>query len=301
MLASSISSLNPWYLAVTILLYYLALLLYSLRLSIIAHSMGLPLPLSVSFAANLSGVAFANLLPGFQVLGEAVKIAYVRWRLGRGAPEATAAIMYDKVVEAIPLTAIALAALASAPALKTYATAVAVLAVALVAGALLLWDHIVDAIAARLERRGYNIPADRLKGLLRNGRLTLTIAGLATATWLLIAARIYAACKAADIDVTPSQALLLTTAYIAASAPSATPGNLGLIEATMVIALKELVDTPTAKAVAAVAAERIASYLSATATGLLTVALTGAWDAVKPVITRRKRKPATNITRQDNK
>jgi len=277
----SLQSLNPAYLAATVALYYVALLLYSLRLVIIAGRLGLHKPLRVAYAANLAGVMAANLLPSMQVLGEAAKAAYVRWRLGRGLPEAIAAIIYDKVVEAVPLASIAMAGFASsAPHLHTYATIIAALSTALILGALLAWERVAEKAARALERRGYQVPLDKLKNLIRDRELAAITVSLAAATWLLISARLYTAALAAGIHPTLTQTILLTLAYIAATTPAVTPGSIGLVEPTLALTLRELTRAPPAKALAATLAERAASYLAATATGAIVVTATGAWDIV---------------------
>jgi uncharacterized protein (TIRG00374 family) len=277
-----LASLDPAYLAATIALYYLGLLLYSLRLVVISGRLGLHIPLRVAYAANLAGVAAANILPSMQVLGEAVKAGYVRWRLGRGLPEVTAAIIYDKVVEAVPLAAIALAGLtASTPHLHSYATAIAALSTAMIAVAVAGWEKVAEKASKILERRGYRIPREKLESLIHDRELAAVTATLAAATWLLIAARIYTAALAAGVTVTPHQALLLTLAYVAASAPAVTPGSIGLVEPTLTLAIQELTGAPTDRALAATLAERTASYISATAVGLAVVAAAGAWDIIR--------------------
>jgi uncharacterized protein (TIRG00374 family) len=275
------SRLNPEYLAATIALYYITLLFYSLRLVVISSRLGLHMPLRTAYAAHLAGVTTSNILPSVQVLGEAAKAAYVRWRLGRGLPEVTAAIIYDKVVEAIPLASIVLAGLTSStPRLHSYAMIIGVLSIALIVGALLLWEKIAEKASRALERRGYKIPREKLKSLIKDRELAAIVAGLAAATWLLVAARIYTACLAAGLHPTLQQTILLTLAYVAATAPSLTPGSIGIVEPTLAITIKELTGAPAEKALAATFAERTASYLAATATGLLVVAATGAWDIV---------------------
>lgn len=285
---------EPLYFFYAVLLYFVMTALYALRLQIILLRLGIRISFFDSFVANQLSVAFNNLTPSFRVVGEGARAGYVYLRVGGRLVGVLAAIVFDKIVEALPLVALAVIVLPES--LSTTSSAIyTLLAIGIsitgIIVAVLYWDRIVNWLIEKARKRGYHIKVSglerrALETLMRDKLLVAIGIAISFAAWLVLALRLYLVALSIGWRVRFYDAVLLTVAYTVISIFTITPGGVGVIEASLT-GLFMALGAPADKALAASLVERLISYGIGTAAGIILGLVTGGWELWR----RMRRRP----------
>ncbi len=287
-------SVEPLYFSYAVLLYFVMTALYALRLQIILFRLGIRISFFDSFVANQLSVAFNNLTPSFRVVGEGARAGYVYLRVGGRLVGVLAAIVFDKIVEALPLVVLAVIVLPES--LSTTSSAIYTLlaigiSIAGIVVAVLYWDRVVNWLIEKARKRGYRIEVSglerrALESLMRDKLLVAVGIAISFAAWLVLALRLYLVALSIGWEVRFYDAVLLTVAYTVISIFTITPGGVGVIEASLT-GLFMALGAPADKALAASLVERLISYGIGTAVGIVLGLVTGGWELWR----RMRRRP----------
>jgi uncharacterized membrane protein YbhN (UPF0104 family) len=193
------------------------------------------LPLGHALAAIHLSLAGNHLLP--LRLGEALRVTSVVRRAGVPPGAATASTLALRTADLLSLVALAV-----------------LLAPGLLAGLLGWWAWALVAGVAAASVAGW-----WWLGVLARGRGPVRLPGPAvalgaTAAWLLESAVVWQAARWAGIDLSPSQAVLVTVVSVAAQVLAVAPGGFGTYEAAAVAAYALLGHRPGPALAAALAA-----------------------------------------------
>jgi len=297
--ASLISRVELLYFLYAVLLYFAMTALYALRLQVILLRLGIRISFFDSFVANQLSVAINNLTPSFRIVGEGARAAYVYLRVGERLVGVLAAIVFDKIVEALPL--IILAVIVLPESLNTGSgaayviTAIGVSLVGIVV-AILYWDRIINWLIEKARQRGYQIKVSGLERraleTLMHDKLLVAIGmGISFAAWLVLALRLYFVALSVGWETEFHYFVLLTVAYTVISLFTITPGGVGVIEASLT-GLFIALGAPSDKALVASLIERLISYGMGTVAGILLGLATGGWEIWRRIKSQRGRGPA---------
>jgi len=282
------------YFSYAVLLYFVMTALYALRLQIILLRLGIRISFFDSFVANQLSVAFNNLTPSFRVVGEGARAGYVYLRVGGRLIGVLAAIVFDKIVEALPLVTLAVIVLPESLS-TTSSTIYTFLAIGIsIAGivvAILYWDRVVNWLIEKARKRGYHVEVSglerrALESLMRDKLLVAIGISISFAAWLVLALRLYLVALSIGWEVKFYDAVLLTVAYTVINIFTITPGGVGVIEASLT-GLFMALGAPADKALAASLVERLISYGIGTAAGIVLGLITGGWELWR----RMRRRP----------
>ena len=281
-------SVELLYFSYAVLLYFVMTALYALRLQIILLRLGIRISFFDSFVANQLGAAFNNLTPSFRIVGEGARAGYIYLRVGGRLAGVLAAIVFDKIVEALPLVVLAILALPES--LGTGASAIYVLLTigASVIGifvAVFYWDRIVNWLIEKARERGYKIEVTgverrALETLMRDKILVTIGIAISFAIWLVLALRLYLDVLAVGGKIHFYETILLTVGYTIISFFTITPGGIGVIGASLA-GLFMALGLPSDKALAASLVERIIPYGIGTVAGVVLGLITGGWELWK--------------------
>lgn len=278
-------SISILYFSYAILLYLIMMALYALRLQIILAKLGIKITFFDSFVANQLGAAINNLTPSFRVVGEGARAGYVYLRVGGRLVGVLAAIVFDKILDVLPLIALALLAL---PESFGSTTSIIYILVTIGAGivgiivAVLYWDKIINWLINKARERGYNIEVSglehkALETLMRDKLLVAIGIAISFAVWLSIAFRLYVVTLSVGWKIHFYNAILLTIGYTVVSLFTITPGGVGIIGASLT-GLFMALGLPADKALAASMVERLISYGIGTIIGVALGLVTGGWE-----------------------
>ncbi|WP_317895198.1 lysylphosphatidylglycerol synthase transmembrane domain-containing protein [Pyrofollis japonicus] len=271
-----LGSADPVYLTISILLYYFVSLLYAIRLYIILVRLDIRASLLDIFVANLFAVAVNNITTSFRIVGEAARAAYIYLKIGERAIGVVAGIIFDKIVEAAPLAAMALLMIpeaAGSKSLLAYLVVTIALTVAGIIVAIKYWDRVISYIVEYARKRGHDLEVSdselRALEILASDKIVITATTLISLfTWIVIAIRLYFTALSVGWSSSLASFILVTIAYTVISILTITPGGVGIIEGSLT-ALFISLGAPPEKALAITLVERIVSYVIGTVTGLL--------------------------------
>jgi uncharacterized protein (TIRG00374 family) len=294
---------DPVYLTISILLYYLVSLLYAIRLYIILARLDIRASLLDIFVANLFAVAVNNITTSFRVVGEAARAAYIYLKIGGRAVGVVAGIIFDKIVEAAPLTAMALLMLpeaAGSRSLLAYLVVTIALTVAGIIVSIKYWDRVINYVVEYARMRGHNLEVSdsELKALEILAGDKVVVAAtvlLSLVTWVVIAIRLYFTALSVGWSNGLPSFILVTIAYTVISILTITPGGVGIIEGSLT-ALFISLGAPPEKALAITLVERVVSYVIGTVTGLL-AGIIGGGSVILKRLQRDKHRPGRGLER----
>ncbi len=271
------ASANYTYVLLAVAMYYGALLLYALRWKIILSYMGYDTPLYVLAMALLGGIFVNNVTPTSRAGGELVRATYVAAK--RKVPIITSftSIVYERIVEAIPVLTLAAWALIYSIRAGGWDPKVAVpivLLTGLIAGAIKYWDRIVDYIITRFKIPHKNSEEERIATLMRNRRLFLAALSISFIVWIQDVARLYVISLSLGWRAPLAVFAGVSIVYLILGLFSFTPGGLGIVEGGLAAALAAI-GIPGDVALGIVLIERMISYASSSLLGFLVIVLSG--------------------------
>lgn len=270
-LATSLAQAQPALVLAAVALYAVSVALAAARWRLLLNAMAGPVRLVDVVLANLGGICANNLTISSRLAGEAARIALIRVRSRVPVPEATAAVVLERLSELPPiaiLIVLAFPALAVVNGGTMLVMGIALTAlVAIIALTTPRWNQPLRAWWAR--RFG------RDRTLLVPRATMMAAVGWSSLVWLQDVMRLWLVARALRVGLTiPQAATLSLLTMVAGWAP--TFGGLGAIEGGLVGGLM-LFGVPFNTAAAITAVERCISYVLATSAGVVAIVYVGAW------------------------
>ncbi len=272
------ASANHTYILVAVAMYYGALLLYALRWKLVLNHMGLDAPIHVLAMGLLAGIFVNNVTPTSRAGGELLRATYVSVKRRLPIISVFTSIVYERIVESIPV--MALAAWVLLYSIKTggwnpkIALPILLLA-ALILGALRYWDRLVNYIVRRF-KLPYNDEGGRMRigRLMRDKWLFTAALILSSLIWIQDVARLYVIALALGWRAPLAVFAGVSVIYLILGVFSITPGGIGIVEGGLAAALAAI-GAPGDVALGIVLVERLISYASSSLLGLLVLVLSG--------------------------
>lgn len=280
-------SLEP--LAGALLVYLASVLVYALRLEVVANlGAGARLGFWDALLAHLASIMVNNLTPSARAGGELARAAIASRRGKVPLAIMTSVVVFERVTEAIGVIVVIIVAvaggLAAGPAVVLLAAVLTALVVVLVTS----WDRVVGLAVRKgprrlVEKLGLEQASGIMKRFLRDRGLVFFAVAAGTAVWLLDALRLYFISLSLGYPMSFSSSIAVSLLYLAVAVVAVTPGGLGIVEGGLVAAFAAA-GLPGGAAVAATAVERLISYGLGTLLGVLAASLEGgrrAWRALR--------------------
>ncbi|ABM80939.1 lysylphosphatidylglycerol synthase transmembrane domain-containing protein [Hyperthermus butylicus] len=276
------------YVGLAFVSYIVSVLLYALRWSFILSRMGVRFPVKDSFLGYLMGFLVNNITPSMRAGGEVIRVTYAYLQTKAPIPTIVNSIVFERVVEAIPVAVIAVVALTGELAAGDLPLGIVFALILIVVGVFVgvkYWDRILEYIADKFRAReklqlGNSVGLSKLLG----DRVAVIVSALlSSGVWLLDVARFYFIAVAVGWDTSVYRIVLASVMYLVIGLVAFTPGGLGIVEGGLTAVFTAL-GAPASTALAIVMVERLISYVFASLLGGLAVAIGGgrqAWTLLR--------------------
>ncbi len=264
-------------------LYYSSVFVYALRWKVVLGSMGYNAPIRVLAAGFLGAVFVNNITPTSRAGGELVRVAYLSYKAEVPAVPAFNSIVYERIVESIPVIALAIVAVLYGLYVGTWnpwLTGSVAALILLVIVFFRFWDTLVE-FAVRKLGLGFNLDSNmRISGLFSNRRLFAVSLTLSSIVWILDVIRLYLVALALGWEAPIMRFTVVAVIYLVLGIFGFTPGGLGIVEGGLSATLAAM-GAPLKTAIGITVVERLISYASSTLIGFLVITLTGGREAWK--------------------
>ncbi|NOZ82708.1 MAG: flippase-like domain-containing protein [Euryarchaeota archaeon] len=250
---------KPEYVMVALLTYLLSVYLFAVRWRAVLGVLGYRVRARSLVPVLFGAMSMNNFTPASRVGGEPLRVLWLRERFGVSMRHALISIVYERLVEAVPVAV--LAALTLCWLLPARGLAFAFLA--MLAGCTAIVAH--------------RLGLGRLRGAFAP---TLT---LSSAVWVLDVLRLKLVTLAFGLHLPLAAIGLLSLLYLVLGALPLTPGGLGVADGGVVSALT-LFNVPAGAALGVVAVERLISYVLSSAIGMIALMYYGgarAWRSTE--------------------
>lgn len=255
--------INLSYVLIAFLLYILSVFLFAKRWKIVLHSLGYNLQTLSLIPAIFGAISINNLTPANRMGGEPLRLLWIRKQFGVAYSDAFVSIVYERVIEAIPV--VIMAAYALSALLPHIPRGLHPLKTALYPALILLLLIAVYYL--------FRAKLNPLLGCLKKYPRPLRRAFMPTllfssAVWGLDVIRLKLVNLALGIQVPITAVVALSLLYLVLGLIPLTPGGLGIVDGGLVTALTML-NVPLSAAIDVVAVERFISYGLSSAIGAL--------------------------------
>ena len=248
------------YVLLAVALYILSVFLFAIRWKVVLSVLGYRVGAGALVPILFGAISVNNFTPANRMGGEPLRILWVREQFGVRFPHAFISILYERVVEAVPVVALFLYLVSTLPILQgsvlkivVYLTTVLLIAFA---GYLLIKERFSAAAKALL---------DYSRQLNRVFLPTLLLSSL---VWVLDVLRLKLVTLAFGLHLTANIIVGLSLLYLILGSVPLTPGGLGVVDGGLVSALT-LFNIPLGIAIGVVTVERFISYVMSGAIGLV--------------------------------
>ncbi len=250
---------DMWYILAAVVLYFISVGMFALRWKTVLKALGYsPATLKLSLAL-LGSIAINNITPASRMGGEPFRILWLRRSYKIPLPEATASIVYERIVEAIPVLILGLYAFSSRIRLSERMEFF-----------LLLTGTTVFVGYRYLSRHSMPLPLE-VRPFIRklNEAFTSTLA-LSGAVWLMDLLRLKLLAKAVGVAISfKTLALISITALLLGLIP-VTPAGIGIVDGGM-FSVMVMSGISSGAAASIVALERFVSYFLSTIAGVVSI------------------------------
>ena len=269
-------------------IYYSSVIVYAVRWKVVLRSMGYDAPLHVLAAGFLGAVFINNITPTSRAGGELVRAAYLSYKAEVPAVPAFNSIVYERIVESLPVIALAIIAVLYGLYVGTWnpwLTGSVAALILLVIVFFRFWDTIIEFAIKKL---GLNFSLNsntRISKLFADKRLFLTALTLSSIVWILDVIRLYVVAMALGWEAPIMRFTIVAVIYLVLGIFGFTPGGLGIVEGGLSATLAAM-GAPLKTAIGITVVERLISYASSTAVGFVIITLTGGREAWKRLRSR---------------
>ena len=297
---ATIRSANLYYFLIALAVYLLSILLYALRLKIVLKYIGIKISILDAIIAQFLTITVNNITPSAKTGGELARAAYVHAKTKASLANIITAIVFERISEAFPITALALIAFYAAlisHRVSIYVIAAIMLPVLGIILGIKYWDKFMEYLLRKSEERGLTLINEEeeltsLKEMIKDYKLLLLAIGLSSCVWVLDVLRLYIIGLSVGWHAPLFKFMLLSVFYLIIGLFAITPGGLGIIGGGLTAVLVAL-GAPADKAIAITIIERLISYGIATLTGGIIATLSGGWQAWKLLRSRWRRTGST--------
>lgn len=279
-------SANKLYILLALAVYMASVAVYGLRWVIVLRRAGVRLRLRDAVEAYLAGILVNNITPSARAGGELMRIAYAYVKTGAAPAKLLNSVVFERISEAVPVVAIAVAALVevllSGGRARGLIIGVALMLAAIGLGAK-YWDRLLEMASGRL---GFSYdPGSEaaLQRLLRDRRLLTVAAALGAAVWVMDILRLYLEALAVGWRAPLGHFVTASFLYLIIGLVAVTPGGVGIVEGGLAATFIALGAEPK-QALAITIIERLISYVIASVLGLVVTLIGGggrAWTLLK--------------------
>ena len=281
---------NKYYIGAAILVYIVSTLVYAARTYLLSHRIGIALRFIDSYIAYLFNIFVNNITPGAKAGGELARAAYIARRASANITSIINIIAFERATEAIGLSILSLLAIAYGIVDLHGAEYLIAASVFIIAALLLVyhyWDRLFEALAIKLERRGWLQVSDgditRFKDFFHDHRLFIIGVVFGVTVWFMDALRLYIIGRAVGAPLPLIGYIGVSIFYAVIGILAFTPGGLGIVEGGLTAILAAFGVSPH-DALAITLIERLISYGLGTALGALGLMMAGgkrAWKALR--------------------
>ncbi|NJE06449.1 flippase-like domain-containing protein [Thermococcus sp. M36] len=268
------------YIALALVTYYVSVLLYALRWRLILRGIGREAPMGELVKAIMASIFMNNVTPMSRGGGELLRIAWVSRRVNIPAGMSAVSIVYERILETIPVMVLFLVGL-------TYFSSEPAVPVAIGAAGIALiwikWDSFVRVSLRVFRTEATPEELKRITALRSLHNINLAAVGLSSAVWVLDVVRLKLITLAFGLSLSWGLVAVVSVANLVLGLMAFTPGGIGIIEGGLVGTLIHF-GLPSTLAVSVTLLERLVSYVISSAVGFLVLLTSGGveiWRALR--------------------
>lgn len=270
----------PYYFLSAVAIYYLSILLYTLRWKLILDEIGKKVPLRDLLKMLMASIFVNNITPTSRSGGEVLRITWVSKKAEIPLGVSAASVIYERLLEAIPfLFLMLLAGMYVIPVRLPFFMLLLVVVWVMWAR----WDLVVGVF---LRATKTEIDEEGVRELSKlRGSILVTGGGivLSTLVWVLDVARFKLITMAFGLSLPWELIVAISVINMLLGLMSITPGGVGIIEGGLIGTLVHL-GIPQIFAVSITLLERFISYVLSTLVGMGVLLLSGGsevWKVLK--------------------
>ncbi len=265
-----------------LLLNFVNIFLYSIRLKIVLKELGEKISVWDSLKITSSALFVNNITPMSKSGGEIIKIVWLKRRNKISVKKATISVIYDRLTEVFPIIVLAVISLFY---MVNEMNLVLMLFVTFLLFIWFYWEDFIKYIAKLVDIEITKDEVEQINSLRKRVKFNLVVISISMIIWFFEVLRLFFIVEAFDIHLSFGVLSAITLGNLSLGLISFTPGGLGIVDGGLV-GLFKYFGLNLKQAIIVTFIERFISYGVNSVIGFLVMSFAGGFELWKRLRSR---------------